>query len=155
MSVLPDPRIILEQLGEFDYYMVHEVATGLEIGGVIKRYRNSAGSQWCAMTTDNARHDVFGGPTEGTAATKEEAAQYLLPLLREPNIEGRPGDEYGVAHVGDECYVWNFTTNTGLSGALPEGEANRRVEELRDPVAMKIVAAVRCLENDPVDPHGS
>jgi hypothetical protein len=129
MSVLPDPRIILEQLGDGPYYIVYEVATGLEIGGVIHRYRNP-GSPWCAVTPENAAHDVFSGPTEGAAATKEEAAQYLLPLLREPNIEGRPGDEYEVSRIGDECYVWNSTTNTSVSGALPEDEANRRVEEL-------------------------
>jgi hypothetical protein len=125
-----DPRITLEKLDDL-YYIVYEVATGLEIGGVIKRYGIPPPDfEWCAMTPENAAHDVFSGPTEGAAATKEEAAAYLLPLLREPNIEGRPGDEYEVSRIGDECYVWNSTTNTSLSGALAEDEANRRAEEL-------------------------
>lgn len=85
MTTGMDPRIILERLDDHDYYIVRELATGVEIGGVVKRYREPGGP-WCALTPENAAHDVWRAPIEGAAVTKEEAAEFLLPHLREPQL---------------------------------------------------------------------
>lgn len=77
-----DPRIMLEPVDPDHCYSVYELALGVEIGVVIKR-----GSRWYAMTSENAARDPWKGPIEGVAAaTKEEAAEFLLPLLREPEL---------------------------------------------------------------------
>lgn len=79
-----DTRIILEQLGHHPYYIVYELALGTSIGGVIRRRRHP--ETWCAVTPENAAHNVWKCPIEGTASTKEEAAEFLLPRLREPQL---------------------------------------------------------------------
>jgi hypothetical protein len=78
-----DQRIILEKLDDL-YYIVYELATGLEIGGVINRHQPEG--PWCAVTPETAVRDVWGGPTVGMARTKEEAAELLLSRLREPQL---------------------------------------------------------------------
>lgn len=80
-----DLRIVLEEVDPDRCYSVYELATGIEIGFVINRH-NPPEIPWYAMTPENAARDVWTAPTEGAAKTKEAAAEFLLPRLREPEL---------------------------------------------------------------------